>query len=719
MADWFAEEPLHEHAVEQRISIHAGLHALMCSIWAKQQGHLFHWVPVFLAFGVGIYFAQKVEPSLMVLGLCACAAGSCAITGWRRSGAAAAFWIACALIFAGFSVAGLRTYSVSAPVLDFRYYGPVQGRVVGLDRSGSGAPRLALDQVVLQRMSHLDTPDKIRVSLLGERAHDATFAPGDTVMLTGHLMPPNGPAEPGGFDFRRYAWFQKMGAFGYTRSPVLRLQAAQDSNGSLNVYLARIRKTLSDKAFDALGGARGGFAAVIISGDRRHLDLSALEDLRAANLAHLLAISGLHMGLLTGSVFGALRFSLLLFPGPRHVWPIKQVAAIGAMLAATCYLLISGASVATERAWVMVMVALLAILVNRRALSLRAVALAALVVLVLRPEALLSPGFQMSFAATTALVVVFDRLRDVPLMARLPNWLRPFVSLLVSSFVAGLATAPVAMVHFNMVAHYGYIANLTALPVMGVLVMPMAVVSVLAMPFGLEQWPLAVMGLGLDWILFVASKVSSWSGAVGYVASPPAAVLPLMASAALFFLLWQGYIRWAGALAMACAAALWAGSDRPDVLISQDGGQIGIMTPQGRAVSKSRGAGFVTGIWLENDGAPMEQNAAAELWPGNRDAGRASASVLGLKIVHIQGKRSAQSVLSCAGADILVANVALPELSGCLVLTPDMLRDTGAVTITGRGTGAGPKITTASEITGRRLWSVGAPQGVRLYPRDQ
>lgn len=179
--------------------------------------------------------------------------------------------------------------------------------------------------------------------------------------------------------------------------------------------------------------------------------------------------------------------------------PTKKIAAVGALVAAAGYLALSGGNVATERAFVMVAVMLLAVLADRRALSLRAVALAACIILVLRPEALMGPGFQMSFAATTALVAVFGALRDLDWRVG-PKWMRPVWAVVMSSFVAGLATAPIAAAHFNQIAHYGLVANLLSVPLMGALVMPMAVLAGLLMPLGLEGLALAVMQPALEWI---------------------------------------------------------------------------------------------------------------------------------------------------------------------------------------------------------------------------
>ena len=197
-----------------------------------------------------------------------------------------------------------------------------------------------------------------------------------------------------------------------------------------------------------LPGEVGAFAAAIMSGDRSGMSQVTLANLRSSNLAHLLAISGLHMGLLTGFVFAVLRVAMVLIPSVGLRWPVKKIAAFGALLAAGGYLALSGGNVATERAFTMVAVMLVAIMLGRPALTLRAVAMVAIVILVLQPESITGPGFQMSFAATTALVFVFKYLRYAN-WQHWPRWTRGAVSLVISSFVAGLATAPFAAAHFN------------------------------------------------------------------------------------------------------------------------------------------------------------------------------------------------------------------------------------------------------------------------------
>lgn len=647
------------------------------------------WVPVCLAMGIGGYFSLTWEPSVAQLAGAGGAVLVLALITGRLSEALSPFAIGILLILLGFLLAAVRAHSVAGPVLEWRYYGAVEGRVVAMDRSQSDALRLTLDQVRLDDVPPWRTPERVRISLHGKGAEGITPVPGLRVMTTGHLSPPSGPVEPGGFDFQRHAWFAQLGAVGYTRVPLMGASAAQEGHAGLMVF--RIRMAASAYIQSVLPGDVGGFAAAITTGDRSAISQDALTDLRASNLAHLLAISGLHMGLLTAVVFGALRVILAAIPGVALRWPTKAIAAFGALLAASGYLALSGGNVATERAFIMVAVALGALMIGRRALSLRAVAVAATIVLVLRPEVLMGPGFQMSFAATTALVAVFGWLRDVD-MHRVPNWLRPALAVFMSSAVAGIATAPIAAAHFNAIAHYGLIANLMSVPLMGVLIMPAAVLAVVLVPLGLEGLALWAMGLGLRWILGVADWIANLDGARGFVPGPGGWVLPLLALGFLFLILWQGRPRFAGAPVMALSFWLWSGVERPAVLISDTGTLVGVLTQQGRALSKSKGAGFVARNWLENDGDGAPQWQAAERWQGGA-------------VLHLSGKRALAAFEGCTAGQIVVTS-AVPEEAkefGCPMFDPQKLRLTGSIALT--QTPAGWQMTTARDLAGERLWT--------------
>lgn len=705
--------PLALRHTQQRGGEQVRLTATLRDILIAQRGHLFGWVPVCLAVGIGGYFSLRFEPTWGMVGaglVLALLCAGCAQVVHRM-------WhpvlLCVALICSGVGLAKWRTDSVAAPVLTFRYYGPIEGRVVGMDRSRSDALRLTLDQVRLSRIAPERMPARVRISVLGSLP-DVPVVPGQVVMTTGHLSPPSGPAEPGGYNFQRHAWFVQLGGVGYTRNPLLRAEPADLNAWALRVFDARMAISRAVQA--ALPGEPGAFAAAIMSGDRSGMGQQTLANLRAANLAHLLAISGLHMGLLTAFVFAALRLLLVLIPGIGVRLPVKKLAACGALVAAAGYLALSGGNVATQRAFIMVAVMLVAILLGRRALTLRAVAMAAIIVLILRPEALTGPGFQMSFAATVALVAAFAWLRKFDQSA-LPRWFRSGLAVFVSSLVAGLATAPIAAAHFNQVSHYGLIANLLSVPLMGAIVVPAAVVAACAAPLGLGWIPLMIMGWGLSWILWVAETVSGQPGALSHVATPGDMVLPLIAFGFLWLVLWQGRLRMAGLMAMAMAGVIWAQTTRPDILVAQSGGLMGLMTDQGRALSRPRGDGFAASVWLENDGAPVSQDIAGTRAGITRGTRWFQANLGGWDVVQVSGKTALAALNGCDGADILLSNQADAADRPCLVLDETLLRTTGSVAFTLQEDGS-LHVTTAQDVTGTRPWNAQSDASHVALPKE-
>lgn len=671
-----------------------------------QRGHLLAWGPVFLGLGIGVYFTVPAEPGTSVYAGAAGLIGVCALVMLRAS-ALGLFARAVAIFVSGFCLAGLRSTSVEAPVLGFRYYGPVEGRIVAIDRSGRDLLRLTLDQVRLMKIPSDRTPERVRISVLLDSGLPEV---GARVATTAHLMPPQGPAEPGGFDFRRHAWFLKLGASGYTRVAVLTI-----ANPDQAPSLSRMRSAVAAGLRHRLPGETGAIAAAITTGDRSGVSLETLQDLRASNLAHLLAISGLHMGLVAGFVFAVLRYGLCLVPPLALRISVKKWAAAGALLSGASYLALAGSNVATERAFIMVSVMLGAVLLDRRAISLRAVAVAAILVLLRRPETLLSPGFQMSFAATAALVGVFSVIRDkgVPLG---PKWVRPITGLVLSSLVAGLATAPFGAAHFNTVSHYGLLANLLAVPVMGIIVVPAAVAALCLLPFGLEAWALKVMEAGIGWILSVAARIAGFPGTDGPVLQPDPVVLPLIALGGAFVLIWQGRLRFLGVLPVIAAAVIWGKTVRPLALISSDAGLVGVMLSEGRALSRDRGQAFAARSWLENDGDRISQKDAAERGAGTTGQGQSAEALMGAgtrkdsplwqsqagpyRLVHVVGQRAADGLTHCGADDILVSTVDLEVIGPCIVLGPTTMRRTGSIRIETDG-----RLITAADLAGRRHWT--------------
>ncbi len=688
--------------VSNRLSVtHAARKAI--GVFDRQRGALMPWSAVSFGAGVGWYFTLTWEPvshQLWMLGFVAlmllCASMLKPIQPVRI------LVISLVLIISGFCAGALRTAHVAAPVLEYRTYGAVWGRVVHIDRSASDKPRLMLDQVHMAGVAPEKTPRRVRISLHGDLSV-ITPRPGDHVMMTAHVSPPPGPAEPGGFDFQRHAWFKGLGGVGYSRLPVLRY-AAPDTSAWL-LRLARLRTRLAEAIRQRVGGAEGPFAAAILTGDRSAIPRDALEDLRASNLAHLLAISGLHMGLLTGVVFGAIRYGLALIPALALRWPIKKIAAICALICGFAYLGISGANVATQRAFIMVSVMLLAICLDKRALTLRAVALAALIVLLVRPESIYGPGFQMSFAATTALVAGFRAWRDLGLAIWMPKFLSPVVGVAMSSLIAGLATAPFAAAHFNMFAQYGLLANLLSVPVMGLAVMPGAVLAGLLSPIGLEAPGVWVMTQGLAWILAVAHWVAELDGSVTWLASPGTRALPVVAISGLFLCLWQGWFRLAALLPLAGAFVLWNSSPRPDLLLSDTGGLLGVMTVEGRALNKEKGDGFAASLWLENDGDIALQVDAAERADFNRN--RVIAE-LGANLVLYDRRRDWTDVdlaQACVDFDFVLA-VRAETVLGCPGITAPELKRLGSIALSTKE--GGLEVVTANGLRGARPWVPGA-----------
>lgn len=681
--------------------------------------------PILVSCGIGLWFSLRFEPGAalyataamaMLLGLAVARwvlrLADTGRIGWDRAEVLRMAALGAALVLSGFLAAGLRLHLVAAPVMDYRYYGPVEGRVVQIDRSARDRMRVTLDQVVLRHTSPGRTPRRVRLSL----PLDAPLPPTSArVMLTAHLGPPPAPAEPGGFDFRRTAFFAGLGAVGYTRTPILLVEPPPPR--LLDGTAIRLR--LSRSMQQQIGGQAGAVASALVTGDRSGIAEATNQVMRDSNLYHIVSISGLHMTMLAGFVYAALRLALAavqgLGPGVLGAAlagaPVHKLAALAALAAATLYLWVSGGGVPTERAWVMVAVMLAAVLLDRRAISLRTLAVAALVILYLAPEALVTPGFQMSFAATAALILLFPAWSRGA--QRLPWVVRGATLLVISSLIAGLATAPIAAAHFNRSAQYGIVANLLVVPVMGSVVMPAGVIAALLAPVGLAGPALWAMGLGTRWMLWVAETVSGWGGSVLAVPAPDWRVLPLgAAGVALWLFSLQGATRatrWLGrgaaVLLTGAAALLWAASPRPDILIAPDAAVVGILTPAGRALSKPGGA-FAADSWLHADGdtATVNQAGAREGWSGPSAERR--AVIGGIDVIHLTGKTAAtRAGAACSGgAVVIVAARVPPGVAGdCLLIEQAALSRSGARAGWLRD-GELHWLTDASMV-GERLWS--------------
>ncbi|HRO09987.1 ComEC/Rec2 family competence protein [Amaricoccus sp.] len=657
----------------------------LAALIETQRPQLALWIPVLLALGIGGYFALPAEPEGWML---VALAGVMAVgfaTLFRVGVVGRVALLAALLPALGLQAAALRTWAVAAPVIGHEMTAAVEGRIVGLDRSASDRPRVLLDRVVIHGLEPERTPARVRVSLDPATPRDL-LRPGVRILGQARLSPPGAPAEPGGFDFRRLAFFERIGAVGYARTPMVAAYGPEP--GRFRQLPFRLRMAASAHIQRVIPGQDGAFTAAILTGDRSGIDRSVEAALRASSLYHIVSISGLHMSLLAAAVFAMIRYGLALVPRLALAWPLKKIAAVAAMVAGAVYLVISGSEVPAQRSYVMTATVLLAVLLERPALTLRAVALAGVIVLLFAPESLMQPGFQMSFAATAALVASFEALRGRAwwqVTQTAPGWrfARPVLGIAVTSLIAGAATAPISAFHFNTIAQYGVLANLLALPAMGIVVMPASVVAVGLAPLGLDWLPFRIAGLGMGYIIAVARFVAGLGGAVTGVPAGPALSLGLILLGGTMAVLLLGRARWAALAPAAVALLLWAGHGRPEVLVAGNGRLFGFLTPSGRVLSSERGNGYAAETWLRNDGDGATQ---AEAWARGRlvrRAHRIEAEVPGIgRLVYVGTREMRGADGICAAAAILVApNWPRAPRGDCLFVGRERLEREGALAI--------------------------------------
>ena len=634
----------------------------------EQRSRHFLWFPVLLGAGAGTYFALDKEPSLPIAYSLTIIASIAFGIGFLKYPMARTIVRCVCVLATGLVLASWRAHSVAAPVLSEPFIGAVEGRVIKIDRSQSNRLRITVDNLTLYGLEPDQTPARVRITLPSKHAQAKI---GSAVLIFAKLEGPGAPVEPGGFDFRRWAWFKRLGGVGYALGPTMK--SSRNIDQSFLTVLTAVRHDLADYIRQQIPGKSGAFAAAILTGDRSAIDPGQLDDLRASNLAHLLAISGLHMGLLTGFVFGLVRYGIALFPRLAMKLNGKKIGAATAIPVGAAYLVLSGASIATQRAFIMALVVLLAVILDRPAFTLRAVALAAAIVLLISPESIVSVGFQLSFAATIGLVVGFDLLR------RSDQWRQPrkgfqkflkgAFSVAFSSAVAGFATAPLAAFHFNQFPQYGLIANLLAVPIMGFIVMPCSIVALILAIAGLGQPFFWIAGVGITAILSIANFVAGFDGAVVRVPSPNWLVLPLLAGGFLILVLWVGRMKSIGAVLVAVSIFMWVGTKRPDLLVDRSGDLVGLMTSDGRVLNKGRGQGFVAKAWLEHDGDIADQKTAA-----NRDWSTSKVSYAGRKPVDIEAECRSHAV-------VVATEIDLAPRTDCLVIDKSLLETVGAVAV--------------------------------------
>ncbi|WIY70747.1 ComEC/Rec2 family competence protein [Aquidulcibacter paucihalophilus] len=573
------------------------------------------WAPVAFGGGCAVYFALKTEPPAWPLILCAGLAAGLWLAARRR--ALARVWTLGLMLLAcfalGVAVAKLRTNAVAAPIaLAMTRPTVVEGWVIDVDSPGAAGPRVVIAPVRVEGLGPDETPVRLRATVRG-----AAPEPGEAVRLFALINPPPAPASPGAYDFGRNAYFQSMGgvafSLGETRPaylspPPWKVRAAMAVNG--------LRYDLARRIVARLGERTGGVAAAMTTGHEAWLNPAEVDVMRDSGLAHILSISGLHMAVVGGFSFFLVRLLISAWPWLALRVSGKKVAAWAGLVAVGTYLVISGSPAPAERAAITASIAFLAILLDREAITMHALAVAAFVVLLLQPEAIVTPGFQMSFAATAALVALVEawpvRPREISapwpilLVQRVGAWLGIAI---MASLVAGAATGPFALQHFNRTAMYGLGANLATAPLSDFVIMPALALGALLEPTGLGAPFLWLAGQGIGVMLAIGEWTAGLPGAVRTVASAPDFVLPIAFLGVLVCCLWRGPLRWLG-LPFAAAVMLWPRDPTPDLWIG-DGGTNAAFVEDGQAVVVRSGVRqFAVDVWTRRRGVePAERPA--------------------------------------------------------------------------------------------------------------
>ena len=666
------------------------------------------WIPVFLGIGIAGYFSQVSEPPGW-LGPAGVLSALGFVWVFRNEPRGFLTSIGIALAAAGFGLAQIRTHWVSAPILAEPVRSTqISGRVKSIETHARGV-RVVLDEVAIEGRRERATPKRVRITVY--RSGD--FRPGDHVSMRATLNPPPRPALPRAFDFGRQAFFQGFGAVGFSASRVQVLSRTYPTfPHNIGQQISALRLEWARAVLGETSEARRGVAVALLTGDRGSIPERNLVEMRDSGLAHLLAISGLHVGLFAGLLFTITRGALALAVPVALRFPIKKWAAMISLAGAFAYLLMTGGTIPTQRAFLMITIGLLAVVFERVALSMFVVGWAAIGILVVTPESLLSAGFQMSFAAVVALISAYETLaqRIQIFRSRGRVWRQVCLymcGVVLTTLIAGLATAPFAAFHFNRVATFGLAANFLAVPVMAMWIMPWAVVTYLLFPLGWQDLSLAPMLWGIGAVLDIAHAVASWPGAAQLIPVLPPVFLALITLSGLWLCIWTTKLRLFGVLGLVAALLTGVFVDVPDVLVDERGRMLAVRLDDNRVTVSSKRSSFVRQSWLR--ALAVSKTAS---WP---DVGADAASVnrcdpLGC-LFRLKGRVVAFSTdprahpEDCKTADVLVSS--RPVRVSCQV--PQVVIDRfdlwrhGAHAVYLNGDAV--RVDTVSRHRGRRPWS--------------
>jgi competence protein ComEC len=632
-----------------------------------EREQFFLWSPVCLGAGVAAYFAMPVEPQLIVA-FVPLALALILRTASTRGSIPSTLMAALILASAGFADAKLRVETVRAPVLTKALHNAdITGTVTLVEVKYPRGQRLTISAPHIAGITPENTPAVVRVRTMSSRS---AAAPGDTVRLKATLSPPAKPALPGGFDYARTAWFDQVGAVGYAFAPPV-IEKRVDGGTLVQRYrrgIEEVRQVIATRIRAALPGETGEIALALITGERGGISAATNNAFKNSGLFHILSISGLHMVIAAGAVFYSVRLLLAAIPFFALTLPIKKIAAAVGILGAIGYLAISGGAFATVRSALMILIIFGAVLIDRPALALRNVAFAAFLILAVYPESLLDAGFQMSFAAVTALIAAHEILSRILGRGSRPHPIarvfKFFGEIVASTLIASVAVAPFAAYNFHQSQQYAVLANMIAIPICNVIVMPAALGAMVLMPLGLEALALKPMGWGIEGMAWCANLVGAMPGAVGHIPEIPTIAFALMLTGGVWLALWRTRFRLLGAglALLGFIATPWM--SRPDIYVAQSGTLVAVRDASGKLSSlPAKRSKYDLERWLEYDG---DGRTARDAQMG----GAFTCDAVGC-IAHVKGatiavaRHPAAIADDCLNADVLILDV--PKPADCAV----------------------------------------------------
>ena len=691
--------------------------------WAAAEvapGRLVPWLAIAFGSGIIIYFGVEREPALWAAAALVAAMITLAILCRRRPFAFSAM-VGLAALAAGFATATVKREIIAHPVLPAPAWSVELAGFVEVREERERSDRIVvrLERIVEPRFS--EKLERVRVSV-----RKGTAPPvGSFIEFRARLSPPLEPLRPGGYDFARDMYFQRIGASGFVLGPIRSVDAPHPPGLRLRyaVLVDGMREAIDKRIRAVLPGDKGAIASALITGKRDAISTPVNEAMYVSGLAHVLSISGYHMAVVAGVVFFALRALFALTPAFSNRHPIKKWAALAALGAAAFYLVLSVAEITSQRAFIMIAIVLIGVMVDRPTLTFRTLTVAAFCVLLLAPEAIIHPSFQMSFAATLALVAGYQQGLpwmsqggDTPLAAKIALWGgREIVGLLIVSLLAGTATIPYIAYHFHRVSPYGVVANLIAMPIVSAWIMPIGILGLLSMPFGLDGLCWRLMGEGIGWMTSIALWVTSFPGALGRVAAFDAGPLLLCTAGLVVLCLFRTPLRLIGAVLIGGAILLMLRAPKPDVLIAAGGSAVALRGESGRlSMVKHGGDVFAFREWLAAD-ADARTPTDSTLGEGIRcDAAGCIGKLKDGSLVAIAKTLEAFEE-DCRRAVLVVST--RDALPGCaaLVIDRSVLRRSGAMALRRRGEQF--EITAARPPGYDRPWArAAAPAGEALEP---